>query len=86
MCRALVQSVIPRPDVAPLLQQHFVALASDADDTEDEVMNHAEHLEDAMMLPFVMFVGPDGKYIDGYSGATNPITFAARLKKIANVK
>jgi len=83
MCRALVQSVVPRPDVAPLLQQHFVALASDADDTEDEVMRHAEHLEDAYMLPFVMFVGPEGNFVDGYSGATNPISFAARLKKIA---
>lgn len=85
MCRALVQSVVPRPDVAPLLQQHFVALASDADDTEDEVMQHAAHLEEAYMLPFVMFVGPDGKFIEGYSGATNPISFAARLKRIAKV-
>jgi hypothetical protein len=80
-----VQSVVPRPDVAPLLQQHFVALASDADDTEDEVMRHAEKLQDAMMLPFVMFVGPDGKYLDGYSGPTNPVGFAERLKKIAKV-
>ncbi len=85
MCRALVQSVVPRPDVAPLLQEHFVALASDADDTENEVIAHAEHLEDAMMLPFVMFVGPDGKFVDGYSGATNPTSFATRLKKIAKV-
>jgi hypothetical protein len=80
-----VQSVVPRPDVAPLLQQHFVALASDADDTEDEVMQHADHLEDAYMLPFVLFVGPDGKFVEGYSGATNPISFAARLARIANV-
>ena len=80
-----MQSVVPRPDVAPLLQDHFVALAADADDTEDEVMRHAENLAEATMLPFVMFVGPDGEYVDGYSGPTNPISFVARLKRIAGV-
>jgi hypothetical protein len=79
-----VQSVVPRPDVAPLLQEHFVALAADADDTEGEVMQHADKLEDAYMLPFVMFVGPDGKFIEGSSGATNPISFAARLQRIVH--
>lgn len=81
-----MQSVIPRPDVAPLLQSHFVALASDADDTEDAVMQHALKLEDAYMLPFVMFVDADGKFIEGLSGTVNPITFAARLKRIAGVQ
>jgi hypothetical protein len=80
-----VQSVVPRPDVAPLLQEHFVALAADADETEEDVMRHAGHLEDAYMLPFVMFVGPDGQYVDGYSGPTNPVSFVARLKRIAKV-
>lgn len=82
-CRTLVQSVIPRPDVAPLLQQHFVALASDADETEEDVLKLAYELEDAYMLPFVLFVDADGKFIEGSSGTVNPITFAARLKRIA---
>ena len=81
-----MQSVVPRPDVAPLLQAHFVALASDADDPEDAVLKHAHELEEAYMLPFVLFVDGDGKFIEGFSGAANPISFAARLKRIAGVK
>jgi hypothetical protein len=80
-----VQSVIPRPDIAPLLQAHFVALASDADETEESVLRHAHELEDAYMLPFVMFVDSEGKFVEGLSGSVNPLTFAARLKRIAGV-
>ncbi len=75
-CRSLVQGVVPHAEIAPLLQQHFVALASDADDTEPEVLELAEkHLEDAYMLPFVMFVDGDGKFLAGSSGSINPISF-----------
>lgn len=84
-CRTLVQSVVPRPDVAALLQQHFVALASDADETEDEVIELAQKLEDAYMLPFVIFVDGTGQFLDGQSGAINPISFASTLKRVANV-
>lgn len=82
-CRTLVQSIVPRPDVAPLLQQHFVAVASDADDTERAVEEVAMELEDATMLPFVLFVDADGKFLDGFSGAVNPALFAATLKRIS---
>lgn len=82
-CRALVQSVVPRPDVAPLLQSHFVALAADADDTESEVEDLAMNLEDATMLPFVLFADADGKFVDGMAGYVNPAIFAATLKRIA---
>jgi thioredoxin-related protein len=81
-CRTLVQSVVPRPDIAPLLQQHFVALASDADDTEDEVIDLAGRLEDAMMLPFVILTDENGRFVAGSSGMVNPTTFAATLKRI----
>lgn len=81
-CRTLVQSVVPRPDVAPLLQEHFIALASDADDTEDEVIDLASHLEDAMMLPFVILTDKTGKFVAGSSGMVNPLTFASTLKRI----
>ena len=80
-----MQSVVPRSDVAPLLQAHFVALASDADETEEAVLKHAYNLEDAYMLPFVMFVDAEGKFLEGLSGSVNPITFAARLKRLAGV-
>jgi len=77
-----VQGVVPRPDVAPLLQQHFIALASDADDTEDEVLRLAYNLEDAMMLPFVLFADADGRFLGGSSGSTNPATFKSTLEKL----
>ena len=41
--------------MAPLLKEHFVALASDCDNPEDEVVALAQKLEDAMMLPFIIF-------------------------------
>lgn len=76
-CRALVETVVPRPDVAPTLQQHFVALAADADESEDEVLALAGKLEDAMMLPFVLFADAQGNFLDGYSGVVS----APYLKK-----
>jgi hypothetical protein len=77
-----VQGVVPRPEIAALLQQHFVALASDADDTEDEVLKLAYNLEDAMMLPFVIFTDADGKFLTGSSGAVHPTNFKATLENL----
>ena len=81
LCRAFVQSVVPRPDVAPLLQQHFVALASDCDDPEDEVLALAEHLQDATMLPFVLFADARGRFLGGSSGAVQPASFVKALQQ-----
>lgn len=67
-----MEAVIPRPDVAPLLQAGFVAVASDCDDAEDEVIGIAQQLEDAMMLPFILFADAEGNYLDGYSGVVTP--------------
>lgn len=73
---------MPRPDIAPLLQEHFVALAADADDAEDEVLHLARNLEDAMMLPFVILADKSGRFLEGTSGMVNPATFAATLKRL----
>jgi thioredoxin-related protein len=85
-CRALVSNVVPHPRVAPLLQQHFVALASDCDEPEDEVVALAEHLEDASMLPFVMFADSDGKFLDGCEGAQSAAAFLTRLERLVAQK
>ena len=77
-----MQGVVPRPDIAPLLQQHFVALASDADDTEDAVIRLAHNLEDAMMLPFVIFADESGGFLSGSSGFVNPTAFKSTLEKL----
>ncbi|HKX46632.1 MAG TPA: thioredoxin family protein, partial [Planctomycetota bacterium] len=70
-CRALVQSVVPRPEIAALLTAHFVCLASDCDDPEPEVEALATALEDATMLPFVLFADADGRFLEGSSGAVD---------------
>ncbi len=81
-CRALVQGVVPHAEIAPLLQKHFVALASDCDDAEEPVEILAGHLEDAYMLPFVLFADADGKFLTGMSGAVNPLTFKRTLENL----
>jgi glycine/D-amino acid oxidase-like deaminating enzyme len=77
---------VPRPDVAPLLQQHFVALASDCDDPEDEVLHLAQQLEDAQMLPFVLFADARGRFLEGSSGAVNPQAFAKTLQRLVDAQ
>ena len=80
-CRSLVEIVIPRPDVAPLLQQHFVALASDCDECEDEVMALAAQIEDAYMLPFVILADAHGKFLAGTSGVVAPASLKVLLER-----
>ena len=78
-----MQGVIPHPQIAPLVQQHCVALASDCDDPEDEVIELAQRLEDAEMLPFVLFADARGKFLRGSSGAVNPLSFKRALEELA---
>jgi len=78
-----VQGVVPRPDVGPLLSAHFVALAADADDCEPEVLELAEKLEDAAMLPFVLFADSEGRFLEGSSGAVDARRFAQTLERLA---
>ena len=80
-----MQAVIPRPDVAPLLQEHFIAVASDCDDPEQEVIELAQQLEDAMMLPFVLFADADGKFLDGYSGVVTPPYLIKKLTELSTL-
>jgi hypothetical protein len=59
-----------------------VALASDCDDPEDEVLALAEQLEEAYMLPFVIFADAQGRFLAGSSGAVNPLAFKRQLEKL----
>ena len=76
-----MEAVIPRPDVAPMLQAGFVAVASDCDEPEDEVIALAQQVEDAMMLPFILFADAEGNYIDGYSGVVTPPYLIKKLNE-----
>ena len=61
-----MEGVVPRPDVAPLLQEHFVALASDCDDPEragDDVMLNSA-------LAFDIRIFDPGASIVGIAGLT----------------
>ena len=72
---------MPRPDVAPLLQEGFVALAADCDAPEPEVERLATNLEGAMMLPFILLADAEGNYLDGTSGAVSPEVLRTLLEK-----
>ena len=63
---------MPRPDIGPVLQEGFVALAADCDDPEEEVVELAKKIEDAYMLPFVIVADSEGNYLGGASGAQTP--------------
>jgi hypothetical protein len=78
-----VQGVVPRPDVAPLLKAHFVALAADADECEPAVVALAMKLEDAEMLPIVLFADAEGRFLEGSSGAVDPKRFVQTLQRLA---
>ncbi len=79
-----MQGVVPHPEIAPLLQQGFVALASDCDDPEEQVIALAQRLEDAYMLPFVVFADAQGTFLGGSSGAVNPVAFKRTLESLAS--
>ena len=83
-CRSLVEGVVPRPDVAKLLKEHFVALAADADDAEAEVNELADNLQGAMMLPFVIFADSSGRYLDGYSGVVTAPFLLRKLNELVS--
>ena len=64
-----MQAVIPRPDVAPVLQSGYVALAADADEPEPEVHRLLFELRNATMLPIVILADAEGRFLAGASGA-----------------
>ena len=78
-----MQGVVPHPDIAPLLQAGFVGLAADCDEPEDEVMRLASQLQGASMLPFVIFADSKGDFLEGQSGAVNPLSFKKTLERLA---
>lgn len=67
-----MEALIPRPDIGPVLQEGYVALAADCDDPEEEVVDLARKIEDAYMLPFVIVADSNGQFIAGVSGMQTP--------------
>ena len=78
-----MQGVIPQPEIASLLQQRFVALASDIDAPESELIDlAATNIPDAMMLPFVLVLDAEGRFLAGSSGAVHPGRFQQALEEL----
>jgi len=78
-----VQAVLPRPDVAPLLQKSYVALAADVDLPESEVHRLLFKLRNASMLPIVIVADAQGNLLEGLSGVSDPARIRALLEKHA---
>jgi hypothetical protein len=79
-----VEGALPQPRIAELMRSRFVGLASDIDDPEPEVLDLAmQHLQDAMMLPFVLITDADGNYLAGSHGAVHPDRLLETLQALA---
>jgi hypothetical protein len=78
-----VQAVLPRPDVAPLLEKHYVALAADADEPEPEVHRLVFKLRNASMLPIVILADAEGQFLEGLSGVSDPARIQSLLERHA---
>lgn len=75
-----MQAVLPRPDVAPLLKEHFVLLAADPDEPEPVVQDLLSRMKGAMMLPFVILADAEGGFLDGKSGVVDPAQLRVLLE------
>lgn len=78
-----MQAVLPRPDIAPLLARHYVALAADADIPETEVHRLLFKLKNASMLPIVILADAQGNLLEGLSGVSDPARIKGLLEKHA---
>lgn len=82
-CRSLVQSVLPRTEIAESIERGFVLLAADCDSAQAEVEELALKLENATMLPFVLIVDGQGQFIEGFSGVIEPQTLLRALERLS---
>jgi thioredoxin-like negative regulator of GroEL len=81
-CRTLVEKQLIDPAVADKLNSHFVTVSADADSDDDAIMELAMQVEDASMLPFVMFADAEGQFLDGFSGLGSVKDLAAMMDRL----
>ena len=71
---------MPRPDVAPILKEHFVAVAGDADEPQPGVHELLFKLPNATMLPIVVLADAEGEFLGGGSGGFEPARLQGLLQ------
>ena len=80
-CRALVEEVVPRPEVRSYLGEHFVCLADDADGPAPQVVALVRsHLPAARALPIVLLTDAEGRWLGGGSGPVSAEGFLGLLR------
>jgi len=77
-CKALIENQLPRPKIKALLQEHFVALAIDADELDEKAMALVATMGKQDTLPLVLCVDPRGQMLGGLSGEAS----APALQKV----
>ncbi len=86
-CFALVETVLPQPPIAALLNEHFVCVASDCDHPEPEVMQIGrQHMPHARSLPFVLYLDSNGNFLYGTTGGRSAEAFKADLDHVLQKK
>jgi uncharacterized protein YyaL (SSP411 family) len=84
-CRSLFELLIPDPDCAPLLQEHFVCLSVDVENPDSELMEiGTQHMPYATMLPFCFYLNPEGAFLHGSTGRLDKQVFTADLRHALN--
>jgi hypothetical protein len=78
-----VERVLPSSGIKERLSAMAIGLAADCDDPEQSVEAiMREHLPDARVLPFVAILGPEGQWVDGFSGYKEAPAFAEVLERV----
>ncbi len=70
--RALVERTLAKEEVAEVMAQHFVALASDADQTEPEVAALLVNVQRREPTPVCLYLDADGKLLASTAGGRPP--------------
>ena len=80
-CKELIETIVPQPDVAKILNEHFVCCSDDCDAMAPAVRSLlVKHLPRGRMLPFVLLTDSEARWLGGSSGSTTAEDFRTLLR------
>lgn len=86
-CRALVEGAIPHEAVKARLNESFVAVAIDCDQSATEVEDLRDlHMPWARSLPFVFYTDEEGQFLHGTSGGRSAAELLDDIAQVASRK